>query len=203
MADLFIVIDSHLSFTCGSSSAYFCLTPSHVINYCLKQDYNLDYTKRFSVYNYYPCTNLLAVAWYLVSSFYVVFSAGTTTQTTMTTCLIPVLTALCSFSSGPLLNGFPAPTTTPTLRPLPSRGATPLPWLDWPTSRPHITSTLQRMWEVHALHFYSTGVYVSLPQQAVFEGGFGEAWNPRDTHSLSLFGSACRSTRLIHDQHGA
>jgi hypothetical protein len=33
---------------------------------------------------------------------------------------------------------------------VPSRGATPLPWLDWPASRPHITSTLQRMWEVHA-----------------------------------------------------
>jgi len=192
-----------------------------LLDYCLKQDYNLDNTKRFSVYNYHPCTNLLAVVWYLVSSFYVVFSAGTTTQTTMTTCLIPGLTALCSFSSGPLLNGFPAPTTTPTFRPVPSRGATPLPWLDWPTSRPHITSTLRRMWEVHAhacrssttlvpghffdfpLHFYSTGVYVILPQQVEFEGGFGEAWNPRDTHLLFLPGSACRSTGFICDQHGA
>ena len=221
MADLFIVIDSHLSLPVALHRLTSAWLPLMLLDYCLKQDYNLDNTKRFSVYNYYPCTNLLAVAWYLVSSFYVVFSAGTTTQTTMTTCLIPGLTALCSFSSGPLLNGFLAPTTTPTLRPLPSRGATPLPWLDWPTSRPHITSTLQRMWEVHAhacrssttlvpghffdfpLHFYSTGVYVILPQQVEFEGGFGEAWNPRDTHLLFLPGSACRSTGLICDQHGA
>jgi hypothetical protein len=70
MADLFIVIDSHLSLPVALHRLTSSWLPLMLLDYCLKQDYNLDNTKRFSVYNYYPCTNLLAVVWYLVSSFY-------------------------------------------------------------------------------------------------------------------------------------
>jgi len=64
--------------------------PFTLLDYYLKQDYNLDNSKWFSVYNHYPCTNLFAVVWYLFSSFYSVFYCRIyCPQTTMTTCFIP------------------------------------------------------------------------------------------------------------------
>ena len=103
-------------------------------------------------------------------------------------------------------------------------GATPLPWLDWPTSRPHITSTLQRMWEVHAhacrssttlvpghffdfpLHFYSTGVCYS-PTTSWVRGGVrwsmksqGHTFTVLARIGMQVNGTHLRSTRSLRTE---
>lgn len=134
----------------------------------------------------------------------------------MTTCLIPGLTTLCNFHQDRCWMAFRLQLLCLYSDKCHRRtGATPLPWLDWPTSRPHITSTLQRMWEVHAHAcrssttlvqglfiwfpppFYSTGVCYS-PTTSWVRGGV--RWSMKSqghTHLLSLPGSACRSTGII------
>lgn len=123
-ADLFIVIDSPLrSLPAALHRFTVAWFPFTLLDYCLKQDYTLDNTTRFSVYNHYPCTNLFVVVRYLVSSFY--------------------LSGPMQLSSGPMLNGFPTPKYYAYIQPSDIAEQEPRLFHDW-TDPPVALTSLAR-----------------------------------------------------------